>query len=76
MSESKTPEMPLAEAQVKFPAPESEVVNTWRVCCDGGAAGLGHPRVWMTIPREWGWIDCGYCDKRFIHDSVAKDQAV
>jgi uncharacterized Zn-finger protein len=33
---------------------------------------LGHPRVWLTIPEDRGWVECGYCDKRYIHESHAK----
>ena len=38
--------------------------------CDGatdipGGAALGHPRVWLQID-ETGYVDCGYCDRRFI----------
>ncbi len=51
--------------------PETEIVSSWRVACDGGEGALGHPRVWLSIPEEPGWVDCGYCDKRFIHESVA-----
>jgi uncharacterized Zn-finger protein len=52
--------------------PESEVVEAWRVACDGGESALGHPRVWLQIPADLGWIDCGYCDKRYIHASKAE----
>ncbi|MEO0911916.1 MAG: zinc-finger domain-containing protein [Pseudomonadota bacterium] len=45
-------------------APEQEVVETTRICCDGGT--LGHPRVWLQIDPAIGWVDCGYCDKRYI----------
>lgn len=48
------------------PAPEHETVTRSRVCCDGGEGALGHPRIWLTIPAETGWIDCPYCDKRFV----------
>ncbi len=47
-------------------APETEVVHTTRVACDGGQGALGHPRVWLSIPLDVGWIDCPYCDKRYI----------
>ncbi|PIV75417.1 MAG: zinc-finger domain-containing protein [Rhodobacteraceae bacterium CG17_big_fil_post_rev_8_21_14_2_50_65_11] len=50
-------------------APETEVVTSWRVSCDGGAGALGHPRVWLTIDRVTGEVECGYCDKKFIHAS-------
>mgnify|MGYP006185511375 CR=1 FL=1 len=26
---------------------------------------LGHPRVYLQIDEK-GFVDCGYCDKRFI----------
>ena len=48
------------------PAPASEIVTTTRIACDGGEGALGHPRVWLSIPPEDGWVDCGYCDKRFL----------
>lgn len=73
MSETKTPDMPLAEVQVTYPAPSQEVVSAWRVSCDGGEGALGHPRVWMSVDPVHGWVDCGYCDKRFIHESVAEE---
>ena len=50
-----------------LPPPEVKVVTAFRVSCDGGEGALGHPRVWLTIPREQGYVDCGYCDARFIH---------
>ncbi len=55
--------------------PESEVVNAFRVCCDGGGAALGHPRVWLSVPLDTGWVECGYCDKRFIHEDYLGDDA-
>lgn len=50
--------------------PETAFVTTTRVSCDGardipGGAALGHPRVWLEID-EHGYVDCGYCDKRFV----------
>ena len=48
--------------------PEIAYVTGPRVCCDGApdtALALGHPRVWLQID-ETGFVDCGYCDKRFI----------
>jgi len=52
-------------------APETEVVTSHRVACDGGDGALGHPRVWLSIPRDTGWVECGYCDKRFVHADFA-----
>ena len=46
--------------------PETEIVTKTRVMCDGSGPGLGHPRVWLSIDPAIGWVECGYCDKRFI----------
>ena len=52
--------------------PPLEVTRTSqpRVACDGasdipGGAALGHPRVYLEID-ETGYVDCGYCDRRFV----------
>ena len=50
--------------------PETVYVTSHRVKCDGadevrGGAALGHPRVWLEIDEK-GYVDCGYCDKRFV----------
>lgn len=47
--------------------PETRIVDTYRVACDGGGGALGHPRVWLQIPADKGWVECGYCDCKFIH---------
>lgn len=46
-------------------APEVVEVETTRVACDGGVGALGHPRVWLTMNAE-GFVECPYCDKKFI----------
>ena len=46
--------------------PEVKIVDTYRVACDGGEGALGHPRVWLQIPSELGWVKCPYCDCQFI----------
>ncbi len=59
-----------------IPPPEIVTVDTRRVVCDGASAipggaalpgetALGHPRVWLEID-EHGYVDCGYCDRRFV----------
>ena len=61
-------------------APETVRVTSHRVSCDGasdipGGAALGHPRVWMEIDEK-GFVECGYCDKRFVLvGGAADDQA-
>lgn len=52
--------------------PESETVTTARVACDGSEGALGHPRVWLAIPLQPGWVECPYCDKRFILQTKSK----
>ena len=52
-------------------APETEITSQWKVACDRGEGALGHPRVWLSIPHETGVVECGYCDKRFVHESFA-----
>ncbi|UZK68558.1 zinc-finger domain-containing protein [Sphingomonas sp. S1-29] len=51
-----------------IPPPEIIRVTTPRVACDGAgeiASALGHPRVWLQID-DTGYVDCGYCDRRFV----------
>ncbi len=60
---------------MSIPPPEVLIVDAPRVSCDGasgirGGAGyrpaaLGHPRVFLEID-EHGYVDCGYCDRRFV----------
>jgi len=55
--------------------PEITLVNDHRVWCDGAGdirgganyrpSALGHPRVYMQIDEK-GYVDCGYCDRRFV----------
>ena len=52
-----------------IPPPETIRVTHRRIACDGTGNGLpaalGHPRVFLEID-EHGYVDCGYCDRRFI----------
>ena len=55
--------------------PEVIHVETRRVSCDGASdirsgrnyrpSALGHPRIFLEID-EHGYVDCGYCDRRFV----------
>mgnify|MGYP001101242948 FL=1 len=49
-------------------APETVTTTHWKVACDGGEGALGHPRVWLVIPEETGFVECGYCDRRYVID--------
>lgn len=56
---------------MSIPAPETKIVSAWRVACDGGEGALGHPRVWLSIPKDSGYVECGYCDARYVHEDMA-----
>ena len=65
--------------------PETTMVDVPRVWCDGSGdiragenfrpAALGHPRVFMQIDEK-GYVDCGYCDRRFILENGPADPNV
>jgi len=44
--------------------PETEEVTKTRIACDGGSGG--HPRVWLQIDPKTGYVECPYCDKKFV----------
>lgn len=56
---TKTPS-PTAHA-----APEIVLVDHHNVSCDGGGGALGHPKVWYEIGHD-GFVECKYCDRRFV----------
>ena len=58
-----------------LPPPETIRVKTLRIACDGSGevpAALGHPRVYLHID-DHGFVDCGYCDRRFVLAGGAAD---
>jgi uncharacterized Zn-finger protein len=46
-------------------APETVIVNTTRVACDGIGGGLGHPKVYLEMGNQ-DFVECPYCDRRFV----------
>lgn len=68
---------------MSIPPPEVLLVDTRRVACDGASgiraragyrpAALGHPRVFLEIDAH-GYVDCGYCDRRFVLRGGPADQ--
>lgn len=50
--------------------PETVEVTTSRVACDGGGGALGHPKVFLEMGSE-NFVECPYCDKRFVLDAAA-----
>lgn len=47
---------------------EKEIIyiNSEKVSCDGGDGALGHPKVYLTIPKNENSITCPYCSRNFI----------
>ena len=45
--------------------PEVTETQDAKVACDGGGGALGHPKVYYDLHTH-GYIDCGYCDRRFV----------
>ncbi len=56
-----SPEPPPATAQQD---PEIIHVDDRVVACDGGNAGLGHPRVWLRIVEDQ--VTCPYCSRIYV----------
>ncbi|MEP7317038.1 MAG: zinc-finger domain-containing protein [Sphingomicrobium sp.] len=57
------------------PPPEVIRTTSLRVACDGSGevpAALGHPRVYLHIDDN-GYVDCGYCDRRFVLEDGPAD---
>jgi uncharacterized Zn-finger protein len=60
-----------------IPPPEVFRVTTLQVACDGSgevAPALGHPRVFLRIEPDLGFVECGYCDRRFVLEGGAADR--
>ena len=59
----------------QFP-PEVIRVSTVQVACDGSgeiSPELGHPRVFLRIEEEMGFVACGSCDRRFVIEGGPAD---
>lgn len=60
-----------------IPPPEVFRVKNVQVVCDGSgeiAPELGHPRVYLRIDEDLGFVECGYCDRRFVLEGGPADQ--
>ena len=58
------PDMPVGE-------PEIIHVDDRVVACDGGSAGMGHPRVWLRIVHDRTF--CPWCSRVFVLQPGAGD---
>ncbi|CAN5329972.1 zinc-finger domain-containing protein [soil metagenome] len=64
----------ITSGAVAFDAPEIVVVHSHRAICDGPEGGaLGHPRVYLEMGAK-GFVECGYCDRRFVLAGDAPDE--
>jgi uncharacterized Zn-finger protein len=66
------------QAMSDLPPPEIFRVSTTRVACDGSGAvspELGHPRIYLRMDPALGWVECGYCDRRFVLEGGPADSA-
>jgi uncharacterized Zn-finger protein len=60
----------------QIPPPEIIRVSSLSVACDGSGEvtpELGHPRVYLRIDEDLGFVECGYCDRRFVLEGGAAD---
>ena len=46
-------------------APEIMEVTDRSVSCDGGGGALGHPKVYLNMGSDT-FVECPYCDRRFV----------
>lgn len=51
--------------------PEVVEVDSEIVACEGEGGALGHPRVFLNMAGK-GYVDCPYCDRRFVLRTGAK----
>lgn len=57
-----------------FEQPETLIVDSRKVSCDGGGGALGHPIVWYEMGDQ-DMVECKYCDRRFILRGGKADRA-
>jgi len=60
----------------QIPPPEVIRVSSLSVACDGSGEvtpELGHPRVYLRIEEDTGFVECGYCDRRFVLEGGPAD---
>lgn len=62
----------MADALNAVPPPEIIVVDGHRAVCDGGGGALGHPKVYLEMGED-DFVECGYCDRRFVRKGSPED---
>lgn len=71
-SDPNTESRAKAAGDTGFPPPEVIVVTGKRVMCDGGGGALGHPRTYYDMGQD-DFVECGYCDRRFVLKGSKED---
>lgn len=54
--------------------PETVETETTQVACDGDGGAGGHPRVYLNMGDK-GFVECPYCDRRFVLKEGARPSA-
>jgi uncharacterized Zn-finger protein len=54
--------------------PEIIEVDSPTVACDGGGGALGHPKVYLNM-GDADFVECPYCDRRFVRRIGARAAA-
>lgn len=54
------------------PPPETIIVTSKRLSCDGGTGSLGHPRVFLEMGSATQ-VECPYCDRLFVLKPGSED---
>lgn len=49
-------------------------VSSLEVTCDGGNGSLGHPKVYLHIEPEKGFIACPYCSRTYVLGAMNKKE--
>ncbi|MBR9825131.1 MAG: zinc-finger domain-containing protein [Alphaproteobacteria bacterium] len=62
----------MAEAAKSIPPSEIIAVKGHRIACDGGGGALGHPRVFLEM-GEADFVECPYCDRRYVRSGSPED---
>lgn len=62
----------MAAAANSVPPSEIIVTEDHRIACDGGGGALGHPKVFLEM-GEHDFVECPYCDRRFVRAGSSED---
>lgn len=58
-----------------FSEPEIIYVTTDKVACDGAGGAIGHPRVYLPLFADKDFVECPYCDRRYMRQAGSTSSA-